>query len=51
MTIQAAHSFLVCRWLMDSSWLAGVLLINVKSYFNATWFLLLSVLYESRRQA
>ncbi|CAE7573497.1 CYTB5-D, partial [Symbiodinium microadriaticum] len=34
------------NWRVDLDENPGVLLINVKSYFNATWFLLLSVLYE-----
>ncbi|CAJ1407885.1 unnamed protein product [Effrenium voratum] len=34
------------NWRVDLEDNPGALLINVKSYFNATWFLLLSVLYE-----
>ena len=39
----ARHVFNVISF--SSKDLQGVLLINVKSYFNATWFLLLAVLY------
>ncbi|CAE7363127.1 osm1 [Symbiodinium natans] len=34
------------NWRVDLDENPGVLLINVKSYFNATWFFLLAVLYE-----
>ena len=42
------EAVVVASWAVrgcSAVWLVkGVLLINVKSYFNATWFLLLSVL-------
>ena len=28
---------------------AGVFILNVKSYFNATWFLVLAMLYDARQ--
>ena len=28
---------------------AGVFILNIKSYFNATWFLVLAMLYDARQ--